>query len=57
MINDVFTPTAEEIAQARAMIAAADTSGGTVTAVDGQMRGTPFFNAARALVAEADRTS
>ncbi|WP_240134967.1 HpcH/HpaI aldolase/citrate lyase family protein [Streptomyces sp. MUM 178J] len=57
VINDVFTPTAEEIAQARAIVAAADASGGTVTTVDGQMRGTPFFNAARALVAEADRTS
>lgn len=56
-INDVFTPSAEEIAQARAIVAAADASGGTVTTVDGQMRGTPFFNAARALVAEADRTS
>lgn len=57
VINDVFTPTTEEIAQARAIAAAADASGGTVTTVDGQMRGTPFFNAARALVAEADRTS
>ncbi|RKN08918.1 HpcH/HpaI aldolase/citrate lyase family protein [Streptomyces radicis] len=57
VINEVFTPTAEEIAKARAVVAAADASGGTVTTVDGQMRGTPFFNAARALVAEADRTS
>ncbi|MER6105635.1 CoA ester lyase [Streptomyces sp. NPDC001832] len=57
VINDVFTPTAEEITQARAVVAASDASGGTVTTVDGQMRGTPFFNAARALVAEADRTS
>jgi citrate lyase subunit beta/citryl-CoA lyase/(S)-citramalyl-CoA lyase len=57
VINDVFTPTADEITQARAIVAAADASGGTVTTVDGQMRGTPFFNAARALVAEADRTS
>jgi citrate lyase subunit beta/citryl-CoA lyase/(S)-citramalyl-CoA lyase len=57
VINDVFTPTTEEITQARAVVAAADASGGTVTTVDGQMRGTPFFNAARALVAEADRTS
>ncbi|WP_331718370.1 CoA ester lyase [Streptomyces sp. NBC_00624] len=57
VIDDVFAPTAEEIAQARAIVAAADASGGTVTTVDGQMRGTPFFNAARALVAEADRTS
>lgn len=56
VINDVFTPTAEEIAQARAIIAAADASGGTVTTVNGQMRGTPFFNKARALVAEADRS-
>lgn len=57
VINDVFMHSAGEIAQARAIVAAADTSGGTVTTVDGQMRGTPFFNAARALVAEADRTS
>ncbi|MDX3367588.1 CoA ester lyase [Streptomyces sp. ME02-6987-2C] len=57
VINDVFTPTADEITQARAIVAAADASGGTVTTVDGQMRGTPFFNRARALVAEADRTS
>ncbi|MCT9093468.1 CoA ester lyase [Streptomyces sp. ASQP_92] len=54
VINDIFTPTAEEIAQARAIVAAADASGGSVTTVDGQMRGTPFFNAARALVAKAD---
>ncbi|WP_338676008.1 CoA ester lyase [Streptomyces sp. SCSIO 30461] len=57
MINDVFTPTAEEVAQARTIMAAADASGGTVTTVNGQMRGTPFFNAARALIAEADRTA
>lgn len=57
MINDVFMPTAEEIAQARAVVAAADASGGSVTTVDGQMRGTPFFNRARTLVAEADRAS
>ncbi|MFH9575603.1 HpcH/HpaI aldolase/citrate lyase family protein [Streptomyces sp. NPDC017454] len=57
VINDVFSPSAEELAQARAVIAAADAGGGTVTTVNGQMRGTPFFNAARALVAEADRTT
>lgn len=56
VINDVFNPTADEITQARAIVAAADASGGTVTTVDGQMRGTPFFNRARALVTEADRT-
>ncbi|MFJ3979226.1 HpcH/HpaI aldolase/citrate lyase family protein [Streptomyces sp. NPDC090021] len=57
VIDDVFTPTAQEIAEARAIVAAADASGGSVTTVDSHMRGTPFFNAARALVAEADRTS
>ncbi len=56
VINDVFTPTTEEIAQARALVAAADASGGTVTTVNGQMRGTPFFHTARAIVAEADHT-
>jgi citrate lyase beta subunit len=56
VINEVFAPTPKEIAQARAIVAAADASGGTVTTVDGQMRGTPFFTAARALVDEADRT-
>ncbi|MEV6048690.1 HpcH/HpaI aldolase/citrate lyase family protein [Streptomyces xanthochromogenes] len=57
VINEVFTPTAEELSQARAIVAAADASGGSVTTVNGQMRGTPFFNAARALIADADRTS
>ncbi|MEU5583059.1 CoA ester lyase [Streptomyces huasconensis] len=57
VINDIFTPTAEEITQARAVVAAAEAGGGTVTTVDGRMRGTPFFNAARALVAEAELTS
>ncbi|MFJ3495702.1 HpcH/HpaI aldolase/citrate lyase family protein [Streptomyces sp. NPDC086091] len=56
VINDVFTPTAEEIAQARALVSAADASGGTVTTVNGQMRGTPFFDAARTLLAETDET-
>ncbi|GFH37887.1 hypothetical protein [Streptomyces pacificus] len=31
--------------------------GGTVTTVDSPMRGTPFFHAARALVAETDRAA
>lgn len=55
VINEVFTPTPEEIAQARAIVAAADASGGAVTTVNGQMRGAPFFAGARALVDEADR--
>ncbi|WP_217199908.1 HpcH/HpaI aldolase/citrate lyase family protein [Streptomyces buecherae] len=57
LINEVFTPTTEEIAQAHALLAAADASGGMVTTVDGQMRGAPFFQAAREFIAETDRPS
>lgn len=56
VINDVFAPSEEEIARARAIVAAADKSGNGVTSVDGQMVGTPFFTRARALVAEVDGT-
>ncbi|GAA1554493.1 CoA ester lyase [Streptomyces globosus] len=56
VIDDVFAPTAQEIAEARAIVTAADANGGSVTTVDGHMRGTPFFHRARALVAEADQT-
>ncbi|MCK8679837.1 HpcH/HpaI aldolase/citrate lyase family protein [Streptomyces lichenis] len=54
-IPAIDAPTSEEIARARAIVTAADASGGTVTAVDGQMCGTPFFEAARAIIADADR--
>ncbi|MEU6483126.1 CoA ester lyase [Streptomyces sp. NPDC046887] len=57
VINEVFAPTSEEIARARTIVTAADASGGAVTAVDGQMCGTPFFKAARAIIADADRMS
>ncbi|MEU9148528.1 CoA ester lyase [Streptomyces sp. NPDC048349] len=54
VINEVFTPSEDEIAHARAIVAAADASGNGVTTVDGHMRGTPFFNRARALLAEVE---
>ncbi|MFI6055945.1 HpcH/HpaI aldolase/citrate lyase family protein [Streptomyces violascens] len=54
VINEVFQPTDDEIARARAIVAASEKSGNGVTSVNGQMVGTPFFAAARALLAEAD---
>ncbi|KOU37636.1 HpcH/HpaI aldolase/citrate lyase family protein [Streptomyces sp. WM6378] len=56
VINEVFLPTEDEIAHARAVVAAGEKSGNGVTSVNGQMVGTPFFTAARALVAEVDGT-
>ncbi|WP_415954377.1 HpcH/HpaI aldolase/citrate lyase family protein [Streptomyces sp. KLOTTS4A1] len=54
VINDVFLPSEAEIARARAIVAAGEASANSVTAVDGQMVGTPFFTAARALVDDVD---
>ncbi|MCZ4120289.1 HpcH/HpaI aldolase/citrate lyase family protein [Streptomyces sp. H39-S7] len=54
LINEIFAPSIEEIARARAIVAAGEQSGNGITAVDGQMVGTPFFAAARALVHEVD---
>jgi len=54
VIHDVFTPTEEEIAQARAILAAARESGRGITSIGGQMVGTPFFAAAEALVRQVD---
>ncbi|MFD5268824.1 HpcH/HpaI aldolase/citrate lyase family protein [Streptomyces sp. NPDC058335] len=56
IINEVFTPSGDEIAHARAIVAAGVKSGNGVTSVNGQMIGTPFFAAARALLAEVDGT-
>ncbi|MFJ4428430.1 HpcH/HpaI aldolase/citrate lyase family protein [Streptomyces bobili] len=56
VINEVFTPSEDEIAHARAIVAAGVKSGNGVTSVNGQMIGTPFFAAARALLAEVDGT-
>lgn len=54
IINEIFAPSDEEIARARAIVAAGQRSGNGITSVDGQMVGTPFFAAARALVREVD---
>lgn len=54
-LQEVFTPTGQEIARARAVIAAGQVSGGGITRVDGQMVGAPFFAAARALLERVDR--
>jgi citrate lyase subunit beta/citryl-CoA lyase/(S)-citramalyl-CoA lyase len=56
VINAAFTPTAYEIARAREVLAAAEDTGSAVTAVGGQMIGTPFFAAARAVAAYAQST-
>ncbi|MFI9157507.1 HpcH/HpaI aldolase/citrate lyase family protein [Kitasatospora aureofaciens] len=50
-IAEAFRPTDEEIAEARAIVAAAAQSGNHITSVDGRMRGTPFFTRARRLLA------
>lgn len=54
VINNTFAPSGEEIARARAIVAAGQKSGSSITSVDGQMVGTPFFTAAEALVREVD---
>ncbi|MGW5682304.1 HpcH/HpaI aldolase/citrate lyase family protein [Nonomuraea sp. NPDC003754] len=54
IINTTFAPSEDEIAHARAIVAAGQESGSGITSVDGQMVGTPFFKAAQALVREAD---
>ncbi|MBT2505892.1 CoA ester lyase [Streptomyces sp. ISL-98] len=51
VIADVFKPTEEEIAAARAIVAAGHDAGGRITAVKGQMIGPPMVLAARALLA------
>ncbi|MEJ8657593.1 HpcH/HpaI aldolase/citrate lyase family protein [Streptomyces sp. MS1.AVA.4] len=54
VINDTFAPSDEEIARARAIVAAGQKSGNGITTVGGQMVGTPFFTAAQDLVREVD---
>lgn len=54
VIHDTFAPSEEEVARARAIVAAGQKSGNSITSVDGQMVGTPFFAAAQALVREVD---
>ncbi|MET7695151.1 CoA ester lyase [Streptomyces sp. NPDC005483] len=51
IVTDVFTPTSEQIAAARAIVAAADEAGGRIVRVGEQMVGPPMVKAAQALLA------
>jgi citrate lyase subunit beta/citryl-CoA lyase/(S)-citramalyl-CoA lyase len=57
IIREIFTPSEEEITQARAILTAARASGNRVTSVAGHMVGSPFFARAQALLRDADATS
>jgi citrate lyase subunit beta/citryl-CoA lyase/(S)-citramalyl-CoA lyase len=50
VVTDVFTPTGAEVDAARAIVAAAEETGGRIVRVDGQMIGPPMVKAARALL-------
>ncbi|MER5971671.1 aldolase/citrate lyase family protein [Streptomyces sp. NPDC002055] len=52
-VTAVFRPTREEIAAARATVAAAENAGGRIVRVHGRMVGPPMVAAARALLARA----
>ncbi|HEX6355805.1 CoA ester lyase [Actinophytocola sp.] len=52
VLHEVFSPDAEQLALARRIVAAAETSGESVTTVAGTMVGRPFFTASRRLLDE-----
>lgn len=52
VLNEMFSPDAEQLAAAGRIVAAAEISGGAVTTVDGTMVGPPFFEASRRLLDE-----
>ncbi|MER7467862.1 aldolase/citrate lyase family protein [Streptomyces sp. NPDC097981] len=54
VLTEVFRPTDEEIAAARAIVAAAENAGGRIIRVGHQMVGPPMVQAARSLLARAD---
>ncbi|MCP9211456.1 HpcH/HpaI aldolase/citrate lyase family protein [Streptomyces sp. NEAU-Y11] len=54
VIDKVFRPAQEEIAAARAIVAAAENAGGSIVRVDGRMTGPPMVAAARALLAREE---
>ncbi|MFD4241869.1 HpcH/HpaI aldolase/citrate lyase family protein [Streptomyces sp. NPDC058525] len=56
VIREAFRPTATEVAEARAIVAAADEAGGDMTRAGGHMVGPPLVAAARALLARTART-
>ncbi|WP_262386911.1 CoA ester lyase [Streptomyces sp. TRM49041] len=53
-VTEVFRPTDEEIAAARAIVEAAETAGGRIVRVGHQMIGPPMVAAARSLLTRAD---
>jgi len=53
IVNDAFSPTADEIAWARRIVAAADAAGGAATAVDGRMVDKPVILRAQTILANA----
>ncbi|WP_331764954.1 CoA ester lyase (plasmid) [Streptomyces sp. NBC_01384] len=53
VIQEAFRPTTQELAAARAVVAAADAAHGQITTVDGHMVGPPLVAAARAVTARA----
>ena len=55
MINAVFTPTAEEVARARRIVAALEEARGGACQVDGRMVDVPVVKAAQRTVALAQR--
>ncbi|MFD8385222.1 HpcH/HpaI aldolase/citrate lyase family protein [Streptomyces sp. NPDC059679] len=54
VIDEVFRPSEEEIAAARAIVSAAENAGGSIVRVDGRMAGPPMVAAARALLAREE---
>ncbi|MFE7843083.1 HpcH/HpaI aldolase/citrate lyase family protein [Streptomyces sp. NPDC057474] len=54
VVTNVFTPTEEEVAAARATVAAAEEAGGRIVRVAGQMVGPPMVKPARTLLARVD---
>nr|WP_033258054.1 CoA ester lyase [Kitasatospora sp. SID7827] len=54
VITEVFSPSEQEIADARAIIDAGRDSGSSITSVGGQMVGRPFFTRAQNLLQQAD---
>lgn len=54
IIWEAFRPSAQEVAAARVIVAAADAARGGLTRVHGQMVGPPVVTAARALIARAE---
>ncbi len=55
VINEAFRPSEAELAHARAVVAARQQNGASITSVGGQMVGAPFYAAAVALTERAEQ--